>query len=81
MKWLALLLFIPFLAWAEHIDFSHAVPSKQGAFIIEGKALPCVLVEQAGKKYFVVFDQEGEYQQWEILSGNEIQLVWTRDMI
>lgn len=81
MRWFAWLLFVPLLAWAEHVEFSSVTRIEECVCVIEKKVFPCVYLEQAKKKYFVVFDQEGEYQQWEILSGSTAQLVWARDMI
>ena len=79
MKWLALLLFVPLLAWAEHVDFSHATNREEAVCTILGKTFSCMAIEQEGKQYFVVFDQEKEYQQWEVLPGNKVRLIWMRD--
>lgn len=68
-------------AKAEYIDLS------QGGMIIsemvrcdEERPLVCVVVLYEKKRYLVVHDTKGEYRIY-LLDGDELKLIWAREII
>lgn len=76
---LALAMFIT-TAHASYVDLSEGNVVAKAMCQRNGKQFLCVIVTHKDLTYAVIIDQKGEYEIY-LQEGDELKLIWARDMI